>query len=144
MRGLLKTFLAASILVASGLPAFAGTIEVEDARAEMMEGQAERGDIFMKIVNGGSTADRLYAVRTKAAKKASLETESEADVIAGKSSESTSLLIKPGQTVELTEEGAHIELFDLSKPFAEGETFTATLFFERAGPVKVTVTVGEE
>ena len=69
---------------------------------------------------------------------------SEEEVLAGKSSETVSLLVKPGETVELTEEGAHIELFDLSRPFEEGETFTATLFFEQAGPVKITVTVGEE
>ena len=130
--------------LALAVPAAAGTIEVDDARAEMMEGKTDRGDIFMKITNGGSTADRLYAVRTKAAKKAALETESEENVLAGESSETASLLVKPGETVELTEEGAHIELFGLKKQFESGESFPATLFFELDGPVSVTVTVEEE
>lgn len=124
-------------------PALAGMIKIDDAHAEMMEGKTDRGDIFMKITNGAATDDRLYAVRTKVAKKASLETEAEENVVAGKSSETTSLVIKPGQTVALTEGGAHIELFGLSRPLKNGETFTATLFFELAGKVEITVTVGE-
>ena len=144
----MKSYKLAALVFALGViattPALAGTIEVEDARAEMMDGKTDRGDIFMKITNGGSSADRLYAVRTKIAKKAALETESEENVLAGESSETASLLVKPGETVELTEEGAHIELFDLSKLFEDGESFTATLFFEQAGPVKITVTIGEE
>ena len=145
MHKTVKTITAALLLLAaSAAPSFAGTISIDNARAEMMEGKTDRGDIFMAITNTGAAADRLYAVRTQIAKKATLETESEADVITGESSETVSLLIKPGETVKLSEEGAHIELFGLKRPFEEGETFIATLYFEQGGPVKVTVTVGEE
>lgn len=38
---------ATALLVLAG-PAFAGHIKVEEVEAEMMEGEAERGDIFMR------------------------------------------------------------------------------------------------
>lgn len=153
MNGYLRTsrqlaFAAAILITTTGVVAVgaarAGSIDVDDARAEMMEGQTARGDIFMKITNTGDAADRLYAVRTRVAERAALETESEDEVVAGRTAETASLLIKPGETVSLSEDGPHIELFGLSKEFETGESFVATLFFEQAGRIKVTVTVEEE
>ncbi|MCK5275024.1 MAG: copper chaperone PCu(A)C, partial [Alphaproteobacteria bacterium] len=72
------------------------------------------------------------------------ENMSEQEVLEGQEQQVTSFLIKPGQTLELTEDGAHIELFGLKKQFESGESFPATLFFEQDGPVSVTVTVEEE
>lgn len=144
MPGISKTLLSVTALLALTGPALADHIKVEDAEAEMMEGEIERGDIFMRIVNTGSRPDRLYAVRTPVAAKAKLENKSEQEVLEGQEQEVTSFLIKPGQTLELTEEGAHIELFGLKKRFESGESFSATLFFELDGSVSVNVTVEEE
>ena len=137
-----KTILTGvAMSLAFALPALAGDIEVRDAAAEMMEGETDRGDIFVTITNTGTTMDRLYAVRTPVAKSAKLETESEERVVAGAKREATSLAINPGETVMLSEDGAHIELFGLKKPFLDGESFPATLFFEKAGRVTVEVEV---
>ncbi len=139
-----KFLIVAGSAVAMAGPAYADHIKVEEVEAEMMEGEAERGDIFMRIINTGDRPDRLYAVRTPVAAKAKLENKSEQEVLEGQEEQVTSFLIKPGQTLELTEEGAHIELFGLKKQFESGESFPATLFFEQDGPVSVTVTVEEE
>jgi copper(I)-binding protein len=144
MPGISRIFLSATALLALAGPAFAEHIKVEEAEAEMMEGEAARGDIFMRIINTGDRPDRLYAVRTPVAAKAKLENKSEQEVLEGQEQQVTSFLIKPGQTLELSEEGAHIELFGLKKQFESGESFPATLFFEQDGPVSVTVTVEEE
>lgn len=144
MSGISRIFLSATALLVLAGPAFADHIKVEEVEGEMMEGEAGRGDIFMRITNTGSRPDRLYAVRTPIAAKALLENKSEQEVIEGQEQRVTSFLVKPGQTLELTEEGAHIELFGLKKQLKGGETFPATLFFEQDGPISVTVTVEEE
>lgn len=48
-----------------------------------------------------------------------------------------------GTTVELKPGGYHIMLLDLAAPLEMGQTFTITLMFELAGPVDVSVTVGD-
>lgn len=139
-----KLLIIAGSVFFTAAPALADHIKVEDVEAEMMEGQAGRGDIFMRITNTGDQPDRLYAVRTAVASKATLENKSEQEVIEGQEERVTSFLVPPGETLELSEEGAHIELFGLTKQLEAGETFAATLYFEQDGPISVTVTVEEE
>ena len=139
-----KLMIIAGSAFFTAAPALADHIKVEDVEAEMMEGQAGRGDIFMRITNTGDRPDRLYAVRTPIASEAALENKSEQEVIEGQEERVVSFLVNPGETLELTEEGPHIELFGLKKQLTSGETFAATLFFEQDGPVSVTVTVEEE
>jgi copper(I)-binding protein len=139
-----KALIIAASTMFTAAPALADHIKIEDVEAEMMEGEAGRGDIFMRITNTGDRIDRLYGIRTPVASKATLENKSEQEVLEGQEERVTSFLIKPGQTFVLSEEGAHIELFGLKKALEEGETFPATLFFEQDGPISVTVTVEEE
>ena len=49
--------------------------------------------------------------------------------------------IKPGAKVTLEPNGYHLMLMDLKKPLEQGEQFTATLSFEKAGKVEVTFTI---
>jgi copper(I)-binding protein len=139
-----KLLIIAASTMFTAAPALADHIKVEDVEAEMMEGEAGRGDIFMRITNTGDHIDRLYGIRTPVASKATLENKSEQEVLEGQEERVTSFLIQPGQTFVLSEEGAHIELFGLKKELEEGETFPATLFFEQDGPISVNVTVEED
>jgi copper(I)-binding protein len=122
-------------------PALAGPITVVKPWAEMMAGEQDRGDIFFTIVNNGTAPDRLYAVKTPVAKRAVLETESEAEVLAGVENQATALEVKAGERLVLDEDGAHIELFGLSRQLEEGQTFPATLYFEQAGEIRIEVEV---
>jgi hypothetical protein len=51
------------------------------------------------------------------------------------------LEIKPGETVELKSGGYHLMLMDLKQSLKPGDTFTATLQFEKAGPLEVNFSV---
>lgn len=141
---MIRTLALATVFSLAMTSSALAAIEVEDAYAEMMEGNATRGDIFFKITNSGETADRLYAVKTKVAGKAILEASSEKEVQAGDEQQATALEVAPGKTLTLSEDGAHVELLDLKAPLKPGDTFTARLFFEEAGVIKVKVVVGEE
>ena len=51
------------------------------------------------------------------------------------------LEIKPGETVELKPGGNHMMFVDLKRPLKQGESFKATLQFEKAGSLEVTFAV---
>ena len=73
-----------ALVCALGLasPAYAATIQVTDAEAEMEADNT--ADLYMTITNTGSTTDRLYAVRTRVAQIAKLVAVSEAEETAQK------------------------------------------------------------
>ena len=50
--------------------------------------------------------------------------------------------IPAGATVELKPGGLHVMFMKIKHPLAEGDTFKATLNFEKAGKVDVDFTVG--
>ncbi len=130
-------------LVGFATPGFAKSIVVEKAWAEAMEGVADRGDVFLVVKNNGSSKDRLYAVKTKIAKKASLEAKAESEVQAGHEKEVLGLDVAAGKSLVLSEDGPHIEMLGLKEKLISGSTFQITLFFEEAGAIKVDVKVGE-
>ena len=49
--------------------------------------------------------------------------------------------IPPGAATGLEPGGIHVMLMGLTGPLVEGESFSLTLTFERAGPVEVTVPI---
>ena len=51
------------------------------------------------------------------------------------------LEIRPGETVELKSGGYHLMFMDLKQPLKPGDTFKATLQFEKAGPLEVNFSV---
>ena len=51
------------------------------------------------------------------------------------------LEIKPGETAELKSGGYHLMFMDLKQPLKQGDTFKATLQFEKAGSLDVNFNV---
>ena len=153
MRKTVKTITPALLLLAaSALPAFAGAIEIIDPIAHFVE-DSTNGDhieIFMTINNTGSVEDRLYAVRTKVAKEAALNTlEQKAGHGSGGGHDEAqmtmaALAVPAGGEATLDEHGMHIMLTEPKRRYEAGETFTVTLFFEQAGRVTADVTVEED
>lgn len=136
-----KVAIAAGLLALSALPAIAGSIVIEEARAEMEEKGA---DLYMTIRNTGREKDVLYAVKTKIARQAKLEALSEAEDRAGRNETVLSFDIEPGQSIEFNEDGAHVELDGIRRQLKEGDRFQATFYFEKAGPVFADVLVEED
>ena len=149
MYSITKTISSALLLLAaSAMPAFAGTITVSHAEAEM-EDDGTTADVFMTITNTGSTTDRLYAVKTSAARKVILtslseEEEMKLEAHGEKAPRALGYDVTPGKPLVFNEDGAHIEILGLKKAYEPGDRFEVTLFFENAGRVRVMVTVEEE
>ena len=51
------------------------------------------------------------------------------------------LEIKAGETVELKSGGYHLMFMDIKQPLKAGDTFKATLQFEKSGPLEVSFDV---
>lgn len=136
-----KAAIAAGLLALTAQPAAAGSIIVEKAWAELEEKGA---DIYMTIRNTGKEKDVLYAVKTKIARQAKLESLSELEDRAGRNETVLSFDIGPGQAIEFNEGGAHVELQGIRRELEEGDRFQATFYFEKAGPVFADILVKVE
>jgi periplasmic copper chaperone A len=141
-----RTFLAA----APALPALAAApAAAQEARAGDLAvqqpwtraaGQGATGAGFLSISNRGAAADRLLSASTPAARAVELHTMlRDGDVMRMRAVEA--IEVPPGQTVALRPGGLHIMLVGLSRPLREGETVPLTLRFERAGEVRVELSV---
>lgn len=152
MSGFYKIFLSvAALLAASAMPAFAGSIDIDNARGYFLEDAANgaRIEIYMDIVNMGDTADQLYAVRSKQADHATLNIAAH-DMAGGIISHkegmhmpTVTIAIPAGETVTLKHGGMHVMLMEPKADLAVGATITVTLFFEQAGKIEVPITLAE-
>lgn len=99
------------------------------------------GGGFVTITNNGLEDDRLIAVSTSIAGRAEIhemamqgETMQMREIAEG-------LPIPAGETVSLEPGGYHLMFMALEHPLVEGDSFHATLIFEKAGPMDVRFTI---
>ena len=137
---MLFRFLAfAAALAASGaVLAQSNQLEVSNAWARATPGKAENGAAYVTILS--PTPDRLLSASSPAAKKAELHTMEMAGMVM-KMRPVAGLDIPAGQPVALKPGGEHIMLIGLQQPLREGQSFTLTLNFEKAGARTVSVAV---
>ena len=70
-----KFALAAVCAIGLASPAFAASIQIDDAEA-IFEADENTFEVFMTITNSGAAADTLYAVKSKVAKSSRLNVSS--------------------------------------------------------------------
>lgn len=118
-----------------------GEIRVEQpwARASATKA-AKAGAAYFTLVNLGDEADRLTGVATPRARMASLH-HSVMDQGVMKMLPVAAIEVSPGEPAVLRPGGLHVMLMGLKAPLVEGETFTLTLTFEKAGSVEIEVTI---
>ena len=96
------------------------------------------GGGFMTITNKGAEADRLVSI---AAPEVSDDVQIHEMAVENNVMKMRQLPegieIPAGGTVELKSGGLHVMFMKIKHPFKEGESFKATLTFEKAGPVEV-------
>lgn len=145
-----KTFLSGLALgLAVAFPALAGDISISGqmAHIEEHEGHGFKLDVFMLIENAGA-ADRIYAVRSKVAKIGQISGGEDERGSRGHGHAehliATVIDVPAKGSIELHEDGHHIQLIDLKRKVEAGDTVQITLFFEKAGRVKIDVPVMEE
>jgi copper(I)-binding protein len=120
----------------------AGDITVGDPWSRATVGAAKNGAVYLKIANGGDTADRLVAASSTVAGVVSLHRSAmEEGVMKMRPVESVG--IGPGETAVLKPGGLHIMLMNLKRPLKEGEMFAVELSFESAGTIPIQVMVAK-
>jgi periplasmic copper chaperone A len=103
-------------------------------------GQGATGGGFLSISNRGAAADRLLSASSPAARAMELHTMvRDGDVMRMRPVEA--IEVPAGQTVTLRPGSLHMMLIGLSQPLRQGETVPVTLRFERAGEVRVDLSV---
>ena len=136
--------LLASAVVAA--PAWAqsykvGSLEIEQPWTRATAPTAPTAGGYLKIVNKGTTADRLVSAKSAASAKVEIhEMKMEGSVMRMRELEK-GLEIPAGGTVMLQPGGYHVMFMQLKEPFKEGAKIPVTLVFEKAGSVDVVLTV---
>lgn len=136
----LATLLLATAGTAYAADFKAGDIVVQDpwARASAIAGR--NGAAYMMLSNNGNADDQLVSASASIAGKTELHTHIvEGNVM--KMRPVAGIEVAPGSPTELKPGGLHVMLLDLKQPLKEGENFTLSLTFSKAGKVDVPVKI---
>jgi len=124
-------------LAQSGSPS---TLEVKQVWARATPAGAKTGAIYLTVVNGTQSDDKILSASTSAAGTAQLHTTIDDNGVM-KMRELPSIEVKAGSTVMLKPGGMHVMLMGLTQPLKPGDSFPLTLQFEKGGKMELTVTV---
>lgn len=92
---------------------------------------------YLKIINHGTTADRLVGGSIVAADKFEIHEMKMENGVMRMRPLAQGIEIKPGATVELKPESYHLMFMSLKAPFEQGKRIKGTLVFEKAGTIEV-------
>ena len=107
---------------------------------ETAPGQSAGGG-FMTVTNKGAQADRLLSGTSSAAKDVQIHSVNMDGGVMRLRPLPHGLRVPAGQTVTLKPGGYHIMLLGLKRPLKQGSRIPVTLHFQRAGKVRVELTV---
>jgi len=114
-----------------------GNIEVVHPWARAQLKGSDVADGFMKIVNHGSTADRLIGITVEFAKTAQIHDMKMNGTTMQMVELKDGLEIPAGATVELKPKSMHVMFLGLKEELMPDELIPGELVFEKAGKVKV-------
>ena len=114
-----------------------GSLKISAAWARATPKGASVGGGYMKITNNGNVPDRLIGGSTNIAGSFEIHDMKMDKGVMKMRPVTDGLEIKPGQTVELKPGGYHAMLVGLKQQLEQGQHFTATLEFAKAGKVDV-------
>jgi copper(I)-binding protein len=134
---LLAAILAVAATAASAHEYKAGSLQIQHPWSRATPKGATVAGGYMKIVNTGSTPDRLVGGSTEAAPKFEIHEMSMQGGVMKMRMLPKGLEIKPGQTVELKPGGYHLMFVGISAPLQQGKPVKGTLEFEKAGKIEV-------
>jgi periplasmic copper chaperone A len=120
-----------------------GDLEIIHPNSRAMIPGAKVGGGYLKIINHGSTDDRLVAIKSDRSDNVQMHEMSVENNVMKMRELPDGIVIPAGKTVELKKGGLHVMFMDVTQPFKEGEMVKATLVFEKAGPVDVEFKVGD-
>ena len=92
---------------------------------------------YFVIHNRGKSPDRLVSASSPIAGKVEIHQTAVRDGVAIMRHVQDGLKIAPGRSVEFKPRSFHLMLFDLKQALKQGDTFPATLVFDKAGAIDV-------
>jgi copper(I)-binding protein len=142
IRALARAIAIVSLIVlvpaAFGHDFKSGTLEIAHpwSRATLPGAKVAAG--YLTVKNSGSEEDRLLSASSEIAGKTEIhEMNVDAQGIMTMRPLAEPLVIPAGGEVKLAPKGLHVMFMDLTSQPKEGETFSATLTFEKAGAIDV-------
>jgi copper(I)-binding protein len=114
-----------------------GSLQISQPWSRATPKGAQVAGGYFKIVNTGSTPDRLLGGSVEIAKRFEVHEMSMDNGVMRMRELTKGLEIAPGATVELKPGSYHIMMQNLTKPLAKGDRVKATLNFEKAGKIDV-------
>jgi copper(I)-binding protein len=128
------------VVLAPGVAAAetAGAIAVENAWSREVPAGASVGVGYLAIKNSGDEPDRLASASTSLAAETEIHQTTMADGVMRMRPVPDGVPVPAKDTVMLEPNNYHFMFMGLTRPLKEGDTFPATLVFERAGSVEVT------
>jgi copper(I)-binding protein len=144
-RFLFVAFIAALLPLpqkgALGHDAKIGSITIEHPWSRATPGGAAVAAGYLTIRNNGERPDRLVSVTTDIAGSAEVHEMKMADGVMQMRPLHDGVVVPAGGEVALKPGANHLMFVGLQRPLKEGESFAATLAFEKAGSVEVTFMV---
>ncbi|MDD3445921.1 MAG: copper chaperone PCu(A)C [Zavarzinia sp.] len=115
-----------------------GALEIGHPWSRATPAAAKVGGGYLKIDNDADAPDRLVSIATDIAETVQIhEMSMSADGMMSMKEVEGGLEIPAKGSVELKPGGYHVMFIGLKHPLVEGESFKATLTFEKAGAVTV-------
>ena len=115
----------------------AGSIEIKHPWSRATPKGASVAGGYMKLINTGTTPDRLIGGSTEVAGKFEIHEMSMDNGVMKMRPLANGIEIKPGETVEFKPGGYHLMFVGINKPVEKGKMVKGTLEFEKAGKVDV-------
>lgn len=139
---MISRFLAALLLTVVATTAYAheyklGALEIKHPWTRATPKNAPVAGGYLKIINTGTTPDRLTGGSVEVAQKFEVHEMSMDGGVMKMRELKDGLEIPPGATVELKPGSYHIMMMGLAHPLAKGERVKGSLTFEKAGKVDV-------
>ena len=122
---------------ASAADVTAGSLKIAQPWARATPKGAQVGGGFMSITNTGTAPDRLIGGASAISSSFEVHEMSMDGGVMKMRMVKDGLEIKPGETVMLKPGGYHVMFMGLKEQLKQGDTFKATLEFEKAGKVEV-------
>lgn len=119
----------------------AGDLRIEHAWARATLGSARTGAVYLRIVNEGTTDDKLLAAHTSVAGRSELHDIIRDGTVLRMRQLVDGLTIRPREAADLAPGGRHVMLIDLREALVEGQRFAMRLTFERRGDIDIDVVV---
>ena len=119
----------------------AGEISVEQPWSRATPGGAKVGAGYLTVTNGSATPDRLLSATTEVAGRTEIHEMSMNNGMMQMRPLPDGVEVPAKGSVALEPGATHLMLLDLKQPLKEGDRFSGTLTFEKAGPLDVTFEV---